>query len=82
MTQPFRTCAGCGRRAPQWELVRFAAVEGRLAEGRELPGRGVYTCLRSACFAEAAARGGFQRVLRCPVVVEPELVRIYTDHDG
>ncbi len=82
MSEPVRTCAGCGRRAPQRELVRFAAVDGRLAAGRALPGRGVYTCRRLACFEAATARRAFPRALRCPVVVEPELVRIYTDDDG
>lgn len=82
MAEPVRTCTGCGRRAPQRELLRFAAVAGRLTAGRALPGRGAYTCNRSACFEQAVARGGFQRVFRCPVVVGPELVRIYTDGDG
>lgn len=82
MTEPVRTCTGCGRRAPKRELVRFAAVDGRLAAGRALPGRGAYTCRRSECFEQAAARGVFSRVLRSPVVIEPELVRIYTDLDG
>ncbi len=82
MAEPVRTCAGCGRRAPQRELVRFAAVAGRLTAGRALPGRGVYTCRRPACFEQAVARGAFRRVLRCPVEIEPELVRIYTDVDG
>jgi hypothetical protein len=82
MAEPVRTCAGCGHRAPQRELVRFGAVAGRLTPGRALPGRGAYTCSRAACFEQAVARGAFPRVLRCPVVVEPELVRIYTDVDG
>jgi uncharacterized protein len=73
-----RTCAGCGRKAPQSQLIRFAAPEGRLEPGRELPGRGVYTCPRLSCFERAAATRAFNRVLRQSVVVEPELARIYT----
>ena len=73
-----RTCAGCGRKAPQSELIRFAAPEGRLEAGRELPGRGVYTCPRLACFERAAARRAFNRVLKRSVLVDPELARIYT----
>jgi predicted RNA-binding protein YlxR (DUF448 family) len=73
-----RTCAGCGRKAPQSELIRFAAPEGRLETGRELPGRGVYTCPRLACFERAAARRAFNRVLKRSVVVDPGLARIYT----
>ena len=82
MARPIRTCAGCGRRAPQVELVRFVAVEGRLVAGRTLPGRGVYTCRNRACFERAVARGSLARVLRRSVVVEPGTTRIYTDADG
>jgi uncharacterized protein len=73
-----RTCAGCGRKAPQPELVRFASTEGRLAAGRQLPGRGVYTCPRLSCFERATAARAFNRVLRQNVVVDPALARIYT----
>jgi predicted RNA-binding protein YlxR (DUF448 family) len=73
-----RTCAGCGRRAPQRELVRFVEQDGRLATGRKLPGRGAYTCRDLACFERAAQRRGFARVLRRPVRVDPSLARLYT----
>lgn len=76
---PERTCAGCGRQAPQRELVRFGAVDGRLTIGRRVPGRGVYTCRRLVCFERAVASRGFNRVLRRTVLVEPELTRHYTD---
>jgi predicted RNA-binding protein YlxR (DUF448 family) len=75
---PERTCAGCGRKGPQPELVRFAAREGRLVAGRTEPGRGAYTCGRLACFERAAARRAFNRVLRQSVLVDPDLARIYT----
>ncbi|MFL5960785.1 MAG: YlxR family protein [Gaiellaceae bacterium] len=75
---PERTCAGCGRRAPQRELVRFAAREGVLVTGRHEPGRGAYTCRKLACFERAAMRGTFARVLRQPVRIGPELQRLYT----
>jgi predicted RNA-binding protein YlxR (DUF448 family) len=77
-TLPERTCAGCGRKAPQVELVRFGAVEGCLTIGRTVPGRGVYTCRRLSCFERAVASRGFNRVLRQTVLVEPDLVRHYT----
>ena len=80
MTEPVRTCAGCGRKAPQSKLLRFVAENGVLAVGRRLPGRGVYTCRRLSCFERARASRGFSRVLRRTVKVEPELVRLYTDH--
>jgi uncharacterized protein len=75
---PIRTCAGCGRKAPQAELLRFAAVNGGLRPGRTLPGRGVYTCNRLVCFERALARRGFSRVLRQSVRVDPALRRLYT----
>jgi predicted RNA-binding protein YlxR (DUF448 family) len=78
MTHPVRTCVGCGRKAPQPELLRFTAREGRLVPGRLEPGRGAYTCRRLACFERAVARRGFNRVLRQTVSVDPGLVRLYT----
>jgi predicted RNA-binding protein YlxR (DUF448 family) len=74
-----RRCAGCGRRAPQRELLRFAARDGVLVSGRTVPGRGTYTCRSLACFDHAAGSGSFARVLRQPVRVGPELRRLYTD---
>jgi predicted RNA-binding protein YlxR (DUF448 family) len=76
---PERTCVGCGRKAPQSELLRFGSVDGRLTLGRTLPGRGVYTCRRLVCFERAVASRGFNRVLRRAVLVESELARHYTD---
>ena len=78
-----RTCAGCGRRAAQLELVRFAAVDGVLKQGRELPGRGVYTCRSADCFERARTCRSFARTLRTNVTVEPGLAHIYTERsDG
>jgi len=63
--------------------VRFVAVEGVLTPGRYLPGRGVYTCATADCFEQARSRRAFRRRLRTDVVVEPELVRLYTgESDG
>ena len=72
-----RTCAGCGRKAPQSELLRFAVRDGRLVAGRQQPGRGVYTCRRIACFERARARRAFNRVLKQTVDVDPALARLY-----
>lgn len=79
MPEPWRRCVGCGRRAPQRELLRFAARDGVLVAGRTEPGRGVYTCQIPACFDRAAERGMFPRVLRQQVRVGPELRRLYTE---
>jgi uncharacterized protein len=77
MSEPIRTCAGCGRKASQRELVRFAAVDGALSPGRG-HGRGVYTCRRLSCFERAAARRAFNRTLRQTVRVDPALTALYT----
>ena len=80
---PTRTCAGCGRKAPQSELLRFAARDGRLvAAPPGSPGRGVYTCRRLLCFERARERRAFARTLRATVAVDPELSRLYTGTDG
>ena len=71
-----RTCAGCGRKAPQSELQRFTARAGSLVP--EPGGRGVYTCRRLACFERALARRAFSRVLKQKVSVDPALSRLYT----
>ena len=85
---PIRTCAGCGRRAPQVQLVRFHAERRPMGtQGPErdalVPGpgqgRGVYTCPRLACFERARSRRAFDRVLHRTVSVDPALARLYTD---
>jgi len=82
VSAPIRTCAGCGRKAPQAELQRFVARDGALTHGESASGRGVYTCRRLACFERAAARGAFNRVLRRSVRVDPALAQLYTDANG
>jgi uncharacterized protein len=76
---PVRSCVGCGRRTDQHELVRFGARDGQLVPGREVPGRGVYTCKRLVCFERAVSQRGFARVLRQTVRVDPSLARLYTE---
>jgi uncharacterized protein len=82
VTIPVRTCAGCGRKAPQSELQRFVAKAGVLTASRTAPGRGVYTCRRLACFERAADKRAFARVLRRPVRVEPSPSGFYTEAHG
>jgi predicted RNA-binding protein YlxR (DUF448 family) len=76
---PTRTCAGCGARAPQSELIRFVARNGELVPAADAPGRGVYTHRRLACFERAASRRAFARTLRRTVRVDPALTALYTD---
>jgi predicted RNA-binding protein YlxR (DUF448 family) len=75
---PTRTCVGCGRKAPQSELLRFREESGALVPGAG-PGRGAYTCHRLACFERALARRAFNRTLRRTVRVDPALSRLYTE---
>ena len=82
MTGPIRTCAGCGRKAPQRELLRFVSRDGTLVHAPKGPGRGVYTCRRLACFERALERRAFNRTLRQTLQVDPRLTRLYTDADG
>jgi len=82
VTVPIRTCAGCGRKAPQAELLRFVAPEGVLTSGAMQPGRGVYTCKRLPCFERPVANRAFSRVLKRPVRVDPALEALYTRTDG
>jgi len=79
VADPVRRCVGCGRRATQRELLRFAAQDGNLVQGRGVPGRGAYTCRRLVCFERATAQRGFARVLRQSVRVDPALARLYTE---
>ena len=82
MNEPVRRCVGCGRSAPQRELLRFTARDGELVSGAKAPGqrvgRGAYTCKRLACFERAQAQRGFARALRQGVRVDPGLSRLYT----
>jgi uncharacterized protein len=79
VTDPIRTCAGCGRKAPKPDLRRFVARAGLLVAARPSdPGRGVYTCKRLQCFERAASRGAFSRTLHATVGVDPGLARLYT----
>jgi predicted RNA-binding protein YlxR (DUF448 family) len=54
-------------------------VEGVLTPGRDVPGRGAYTCRDASCFERAVGRRGFARTLRQAVAVDRELARLYTE---
>jgi uncharacterized protein len=82
LSDPIRSCVGCGRKAPQGELLRFVADAGRLVPGRERPGRGAYTCRRLSCFERARTRRAFSRTLRRTVEVEEGLSGLYTGVNG
>lgn len=54
--QAWRTCAACGRKAPQGELLRLAVSHGRVRRDpkRLLPGRGAYVCQGRECLRALA----------------------------
>jgi uncharacterized protein len=78
VTEPIRSCIGCGRKGPQHEFLRFVAKEGVLVSGNDEPGRGAYTCRRLSCFERAVSRRAFNRSLRQTIRVEPGLSALYT----
>jgi predicted RNA-binding protein YlxR (DUF448 family) len=78
VTEPVRSCVGCGRKAGRSELLRFAARDGQLVPGANEPGRGAYTCRRLACFERAVSRRAFNRTLRQTVQIQQELTSLYT----
>ena len=78
MSEPIRSCIGCGRKGSQSEFLRFVARDGSLMPGEGEPGRGAYTCRRLSCFERAVSRRAFNRSLRRTVRVEPELSSLYT----
>jgi uncharacterized protein len=78
VTEPVRSCVGCGRKAGQSELLRFVAHDGQLVPGTNEPGRGAYTCRRLACFERAVSRRAFNRTLRQTVQIRQELTSLYT----
>jgi predicted RNA-binding protein YlxR (DUF448 family) len=82
LSEPVRSCVGCGRKARQGELLRFVARDGRLVAGRDRPGRGAYTCRRLSCFERAIARRAFNRTLRQTVAAEQDLYALYTGGHG
>jgi predicted RNA-binding protein YlxR (DUF448 family) len=80
MSVPIRTCAGCGRKAPKSELLRFTVVDDELALVPESAGRGAYTCRRRSCYERAMSSRSFSRVLHAAVRVDPALRDLlYTD---
>jgi predicted RNA-binding protein YlxR (DUF448 family) len=78
VTEPIRSCIGCGRKAPQGQLLRFAVVDGQLVPGAAVAGRGAYTCRRLACFERAVSRRAFNRTLRKTVRIGQDLASLYT----
>ena len=75
MSEPVRTCVGCGAKRPQRELLRVTARGGELVPDgpSRAPGRGAYVCPRLSCLERADSRRAFSRALRRTVRVPPGL---------
>ena len=73
---PIRTCVGCRKRAPAFDLLRFVAAgaEDDLKlqpdPSRRLPGRGAHLHPDPACLALAERRRAFGRALRLAGVLD------------
>lgn len=65
---------GCGRVAPQRELLRFAVAGAEAVPdpGRRLAGRGAYVHPAPGCLEAAVRRRAFARALRRPVTVSDD----------
>ena len=69
-----RRCLGCGRVRPKPELLRLAAVEGRVVPdpGARLPGRGAYVCRNRDCAGRGLLAAPARRAFRAPVEIPDE----------
>lgn len=65
MSDPIRTCVGCGGKAAQRELVRLVAAGVRVQIDRARSGgRGAWLHPADPCLARAVKRRAFARALR------------------
>lgn len=66
---PIRTCRGCGRQAPQTELVRLVMINGAAVEDpyQDMPGRGVYSCRNELCRTRLENKKILRRFFRLQV---------------
>lgn len=63
---PERTCVGCRRKAPKYEMLRIVSVKGGSVSpdpSGTSPGRGAYVCYSEGCLTSARKR--LPRALRC-----------------
>lgn len=65
MTEPMRTCVGCGGKAAQRELVRLKAMgEHVIVDRARSGGRGAWLHAAMPCLERAMKRRAFARALR------------------
>jgi len=77
VSEPVRTCVGCGARGAPRELVRLRVVDGRVeVDAGRSGGRGAWVHAREACLARAERRRAYGRALRAPhAIASAELAR-------
>ncbi len=65
MTDPVRTCLGCGKKQPKRSLHRVSLSEMVLVidPAQSAPGRGAYLC-GAGCVKSAVKKRAFQRAFR------------------
>ncbi len=66
-THPIRTCAGCGAKKLQREMLRIASKGGAtpvVDVQFKAAGRGAYLCRNRACMERALQRRGLERTLK------------------
>ena len=64
---PVRTCAGCGAKKPQREMLRIASQDGAIPVVDvqfKAAGRGAYLCRSRVCMERALQRRGLERTLK------------------
>jgi uncharacterized protein len=76
---PVRQCAGCRRRRPADELIRFQVREGKARVVPVAgPGRSVYLCPERACLDAAVRRRALAHTLRQPAVTDDGTLAQFT----
>lgn len=71
---PQRSCLGCREPRDKGSLIRFVLSpqhEVLPDLDAKLPGRGAYTCTKSACLALACRQRQFSRAFKCDVLTAP-----------
>jgi predicted RNA-binding protein YlxR (DUF448 family) len=75
-----RTCAGCGAKKTQREMLRIASKDGAapvVDTQFRAAGRGAYLCRKSACMERALQRHSLERTLKLktsvPVAIRMEI---------
>ena len=72
---PHRTCIGCRKKRPKWEMVRIVRTADRgveIDETEKKSGRGAYLCRRQECWDMALKKGRLEHALKTSLTDEAE----------